>query len=113
MTGQLVSRNNKTIHAISEPIAGGGFKTTPYFDCSGFNEIALTLQNVGNYSTNANIVWSHDGLSAHGEDTEIFPPSTNRRRAVSTPIKAKYFNLNVTNSDATERVINVWAYLKS
>lgn len=113
MTGQLVSRNHKTVKILSESVSPGGFKITPFTDADGFNEVAITLHNEGGYSTKANLVWSHDGVNSHGEETEILPPATNRRRAISTSVKARYFNINVTNNDASARTLNMWAYLKS
>jgi hypothetical protein len=99
-------------NAVSVP-ATTGTSASAWIDCNGFSEIAYTLMNDAGTTNYADIHWSHDGVTYHSAEFGALPSNNAQRKAVNTPVKARYSRLNIANTDASAHIMSSWAYLKA
>jgi hypothetical protein len=85
---------------------------TIWIDCDGFDKIGFTILNDAATNNNAQVIWSNDGATKHGEDVTI-GVMANQRRSLITDIKARYAKLSVQNGDTISHTMSAWAYLKA
>jgi hypothetical protein len=84
-----------------------------WIDTNGFDRIAVTLMNDASTQTSVNIVWSHDGVTQHGEDSGVIGVGTAIRKAGETATKARYAKVSISNADAAAHTMSAWAFLKA
>lgn len=115
-----IRRLNKTVQthtsASAAPTNGttlGNFPaTTDWIDTENFDKVVISVLNEGVYTHAANAYWSHDKANVHIDDVALTNNSANQRSA-TLEVKAQYFKLRITNTDASVRSFNAWAYFKS
>lgn len=109
----LTSRDSRTIqvHAgASVPATSGTVTSATWIDCSGYDQISVTLMNDAGTNSFANVVWSNDATVNHGNET-IIPTGNQAQKAGRVGVKARYAKVLIGNTDAAAHVMSAWAYL--
>jgi hypothetical protein len=104
----------QTHNAVSVALSSWSTESA-WHDCDGFDKIAVSVLNDGNFACKCNVMWSNDGITKHGEET-VASIAT----AISTvcqgivDIKARYFKLSLNNQEsALAHTMSAWSYLKA
>lgn len=101
----------QTHNAVS--VVASGNSSSPWFDCSGFDKIAVMGQSNQALNWGIEIHWSDDSSSQRGLETLIAPSPANSKIQI-TDVKAKFFRVVVKNTDATtSQIISTYTYLKA
>jgi hypothetical protein len=111
----IQARLASTIQVVTGQVVAAttGTYASAWVDCDGFGDIAITFMNDAGTNSYVDIRWSHDGSTYQSAEFAIIPSNTAQRKAVSTPIKARYAQIVVANTDAAPHTMNAWAYLKA
>lgn len=102
----------QTHNAVSVPTVAWSIQSS-YMDCDGFDKIAINMINDAGTTASANIIWSTDGVTQHGEDSGVIPSNATQRKSAITDIKARYAKVSIYNSDTISHTISAWAFLKA
>lgn len=101
----------QTHTAVTVP-ATTGYNTSAWIDTEGFDKISIALLNDASTANSASIAWSHDGVTVHGNETNVLPSNTTNQKIAVTEVKARFCRVIVYNTDASVHVMSAWAYLK-
>jgi hypothetical protein len=108
----IQSRLASTIQVVTAQTVAAttGSYVSAWVDCDGFGDIAITFMNDASTTNYADVRWSHDGSTYHSAEFGIIPSNTSNRKAVSTPVKARFAQVVVYNTDAAPHTMNAWFY---
>lgn len=110
----LQGRYQQTIqtHNAVSVTATTGTSASSWIDTNGFNEIALNILNDANTASKADIHWSSDGVTIHGQDKDVLSSSVSSKSTI-IPTKLRYMKVILFNTDASSHIMSAWAYLKA
>lgn len=81
--------------------------------CDGFDKLAASLADDGNFSNGLVVYWSFDGVTLHSQETIIIVGVRSAGSGI-TDIKAPYFKLSLGNTEtAAAHTLSAWAFLKA
>lgn len=110
---EIQRRHSETIQTHNNAmVAPSGTVSSAYVDLDGFNDIGVTFTNSDATSSRVEVWWSNDKATVHGIQ-RIINSGTDRQRAGSLPVVARYALIRLVNEDAaTPRTMSSWIYPK-
>lgn len=109
-----MSRRSMTVVAYQDHTLqpGTSWWGDKFYDCDEFSSISVTLMASSALENSVYLIWSHDGVTAHGYE-QILAKTSNVQRIASTGVKARYVRIQIRNENANNpNTFNVWAYFK-
>lgn len=112
MPVDIQSRYQQTVqthNAVS--VAASGESQGAWIDTNGFHDVSATLLNDAATTSTLSFFWSNDGSTTHGIEHVL--SNTEKNKAASATIKARYMKVRIHNGDTAAHVMSAWAYLKA
>jgi hypothetical protein len=109
----IESKSSKTIKTNdAASVAANGFSYSDWYDCEGFDKIAVTAEITGSLKLQVDVEFSHDKVARFGAaqaiGTSVYGAVGNEK-----PTLAKWFRVAVKNTDtALVGVVNAYSFLK-
>lgn len=109
---KVMGNKQKSVQAYSASVSPTTSVFSAWIDTDGFDKFELTFKNDAATSANVTIEWSHDGVTIHGEDTNV-STGTAMLRTYKDDTSARYMQLKIYNGDTVAHTMTAYLYLKA